>query len=494
MYSYTARKQMNEIMFMDLQLMGVFNASTTAAEELAYYRSPYTPAFYIDGALDSSVGKNLWDPAYSTGGPDGFAVSAWDTVNGAGMQYFPVVDGHFLTLPPHKAYANGINRFANIIIGHNVDEQATFYNSGFQANWTIPEIYTTGGNYFPTAMAASEIGPLAAPWAANVDGFGLGGYVPAYPDSTAANPANLGTYMGNNFIVTATNTLPVTATVTEIWTTAAAFATNSTFITNFDSLYAAESNDYIRAVKPGSDSWLTACVTKAIYGLMDGRSSSGGSVYRYLYAESGPDEFSNNQPGWGACHGCELAFVLGMYENDDPTTNSYPMSSYNNPLVIGLGMSLPPSGLSFSATYSPAEIALGTTMKKYWVNFFSSGNPNGAGDASLQTWVPVADASTMNVMVFKSDFTSTGGTALNPCLQTSPCVSEPALNYRKAHGDFMNTGDYVKPATCDSPVGGFTHEVIGSSCLVCPPCPSGRRSALFGAPMITRPAGCPICA
>jgi len=471
-YSYLARKQISEIVPRSTAGMTgcVFNTPNSSVT-LACMRAG--PAILFDGALNNGT---AWDEIYSVGGPAGFAVSAWGMVNGAGCNAWPVVDGYFLSLPPSKAYAAGTNALANVIIGHNVDEQATFYNSGYFAGAV--------GNYFPAAMASTA--DTVFPLAANADRVGiLGSYLPAYPDISTATPENLDTYMGNNFIVTAMNTLDETASITAIWIQAATYAQDATYLTNFDSLYAAEQNAYVKAVKPGSDGWLTACVTKAIAQIMSAPMRRPGTVFRYLFAESGPDEFSNIQPGWGACHGCELTFVLGMYENGDPATGSYPLSSYNNPLTIGLGMG---SYIDFGPTYSSAEIALGTTMKHYWVNFFSTGNPNGAG---VPTWDPVV-GSTMNVMVFDADFTSAGagGALLNPCLQTSPCVMEPALNYRKAYGDFMNTGVYTTPDTCTGPVGGFTHETVGSLC--CPACPTGRRSTLFGAP-VSRPAGCPAC-
>lgn len=139
-------------------------------------------------------------------------------------------------------------------------------------------------------------------------------------------------------------------------------------------------------------------------------------------------------------------------------------------------------------------------MKKYWVNMFSTGDPN---SADVPAWTPVGSATDMHVMVFKSEFLASNGAKLDPCLQTSPCVAEPAYNYRKVYADLMNNAEVTAPTslptcgtTADPPDGGYTHETVAhatTSCPAsCPVCPSGRRSTLFGAPA-ARPAGCPAC-
>merc|ERR1711988_1016578 len=128
-------------------------------------------------------------------------------------------------------------------------------------------------------------------------------------------------------------------------------------------------------------------------------------VYRYVFAQGHADWFAARKPGWGACHGCELTYVLGLYEFG----LSYPMTgSY-----AGVSSLWQMPGFT-AIPYTPAEHMVGTAMKTYWVNFFKTQDPNGAG---VPTWSP-ATATDMNVMVFNEAYTA-GAAPTRACASLS---------------------------------------------------------------------------
>merc|ERR1712023_506579 len=88
--------------------------------------------------------------------------------------------------------------------------------------------------------------------------------------------------------------------------------------------------------------------------------------------------------------------------------------------------------VDFPITYSAAEIAVGTAMKRHWVGFISAMNPG-------SDWKP-ATAADKNVMVYNDGFE--GGAYLNPCVRLSPfgCFTEVTKNFRSEKRAFFQAG------------------------------------------------------
>lgn len=498
MFSQVSRMATSNVYSMSGNCM---NTSLPASAELACMRS--LPAAYI-GTFASSY----WDMAYSVGG-DAALPSAWTMVTTAGADVFPVIDGEYLLTDPMAAIMGGNNADKPVIVGHvwfspscaftsmththahthptgasaalpkiaqpalsptctdtvscacsqNADEQATFYNDAY---------------YFPTSMQNPNSG--YAPF--KINNVTSGGGIDFTCADGSACPGSLTTYFGNEYIIAATSALPNTATITEIWLKAQELSQSATYTSVWNNMYAAEKNLFIRQVKSASDAWLSSVTM-----IGDARLAytGGAATYRYLYAQEEAASFSSLQPGFGACHGCELSYVKGWYEmTGEP--NNYPLSEYNSPLGG--------AGPYMSATYTATELQVGTTMKGYWSNFWTTGDPNGAG---LDTWSPI-DRAAQHVMAFKAEF-GTMGCSMNPCTMLSPCVAESAKDYRKAFHYFHNKGTVMTPPTCDAPVGTFSHKFIGSSCPIgeCACTAASRRKLLFGAPREVRPDYCAVC-
>merc|ERR1712205_43835 len=105
----------------------------------------------------------------------------------------------------------------------------------------------------------------------------------------------------------------------------------------------------------------------------------------------------------GACHGCELTYVLGWYTEG----NGYLAYGRNTPHAV-----------------TAAENAMGVTMKRFWLNLMYNGAPGTVGSASWSA----NTASERHTIVFKASLTD--GAALNPCLDTTTCRVEASNDYR----------------------------------------------------------------
>merc|ERR1719424_31874 len=160
-------------------------------------------------------------------------------VTTAGADVFPVIDGEYLLTDPMAAIMGGNNADKPVIVGHNADEQATFYNDAY---------------YFPTSMQNPNSG--YAPF--KINNVTSGGGIDFTCADGSACPGSLTTYFGNEYIIAATSALPNTATITEIWLKAQELSQSATYTSAWNNMYAAEKNLYIRQVKSASDAWLSS--------------------------------------------------------------------------------------------------------------------------------------------------------------------------------------------------------------------------------------------
>ena len=216
-----------------------------------------------------------------------------------------------------------------------------------------------------------------------------------------------------------------------------------------------------------------------------------GTLYMFKYAE--PPVAAHNIPVYGSAHMYDLSYMWGLY------LFGRSIAADNYVTVAG------------TATYTPAQIALGTTMNTFWSNFFVTGAPNLVGDG-LPTWSPITTAE-KHTMVFQS--TVPGGAILDPCAMFTSCFVEPTADFRRTTYNFWRagfTGTYTLP-TCSPVTVGPTHTgsaayssgcgvtitpptaavTLGGACLTssvcatglsckCVAATSGRRSLLFGMP------------
>lgn len=363
----------------------------------------------------------------------------------AGFWYWPCADGILMPTPPGQAFATGVNSGIAVMVGQNADELITFYKSGSGAD--LAKTYTN-----PAGYPADNVFPI---------------------NNDTSDYNSLAYAIGDQSLITAMEQLPVTASFGDIYTASVAAALNTAYTTARDGLYSYISDPITQAIQKSTDSYLSATTSSVVQKMSTNPRST--NVYRYVFAQGNPDWFAARKPGWGACHGCELTYILGLYT----AGLSYPITG-NYATVL---QSWQLAGFN-TMPYTVAEMMVGSTMKSYWVNFFMTQDPNGAG---VPTWSPATGAD-MNVMVFNEGYT--GGAALNPCLRLTECAAEPAYNYKSAESAFWKTQVApAKPVCTTVPTNVPSLKVIPAS--VCPAyCPT-RRNVLFGAPSAAKPPGCP---
>jgi len=303
----------------------------------------------------------------------GVAISArvaFDAVYGAGaaglitynsIQCWPVVDGYVLTQAPLDAWASGVGAAVTIVVGMNADEYTTFYPN-------------------PKTDYLSAL------------------YKGVVPYATA-----------DLAFVLAMEDVSLTATCQQWLDAVWAAARDEALLRSIDGHYADIDVDdlYPIAVQKSTDAWFASALRHIVSTLVGQSGRTPGTVYRYLFAAEPGTTVVGMMEGalkhFGAAHGSELTYTLGWYVDN----NGY----------LGYNTSLPHD-------ISAAESAMGTTMKRFWLNLMHGGTPGTVGTA---TWL-ANTASARHVMVFKPSLAD--GAALDPCLDTTACRVEPSNDYR----------------------------------------------------------------
>ena len=154
------------------------------------------------------------------------------------------------------------------------------------------------------------------------------------------------------------------------------------------------------------------------------------SLFRYVYGE--PNQ-ANAAPFWGAPHTAELTYVWGVYAMGKSGIFDNLVQAYTPKTV-----------------YTAEEIAMGSTIQKYWANFIHTGTPNVAS-MNAPTWSGIT-ATEKHTMVFRS--TVRYGAKLDPCVMFVSCLAEPTADFRRAAITLWTSSFASKPdmATCSGPV------------------------------------------
>jgi len=188
-----------------------------------------------------------------------------------------------------------------------------------------------------------------------------------------------------------------------------AVSRDTALLASIDSYYGDVAAGYPRAVQKSTDAWFASPLRHIVSTLVGQAGRAPGTVYRYLFAaEPGATVASMMENAFehmGASHGSELTYTLGWYADQ----NGY----------LGYGRDTP-------HTISMEEAMMGVTMKRFWLNLMYSGDP---GTVDAVTW-SANTASARHTIVFKPSLA--GGAALNPCLDTTACRTEPSNDYRAA--------------------------------------------------------------
>jgi len=174
-----------------------------------------------------------------------------------------------------------------------------------------------------------------------------------------------------------------------------------------------------------------------------------GSVYRYHFAQDPSVTVTSLWNGafehMGACHGSEQTYTMGWY--------------MDNRGYLAYDDGLP-------HVFSASEIALGVTMKRFWLNLMYNGNPGSVGS---DTWSGTT-ASEPHTMVFKASLTD--GAEIDPCLDTTACRVESSKDYRALASIFWQDPAGTRSLTsasatqCSSGVTGKTQSAMHYSCGV----------------------------
>jgi len=315
----------------------------------------------------------------------------------AQVQCWPVQDGYMLTMDPVASFASGVAADKGVIIGSNSDEYSSFYGLG-------------------------------------MGGFDFGG------------PPFLQLDQGFNPAVSA---LPITATADEVVAAVLGFTPNLppaglyTYTDNSPS-------EFNKVVQKATDAWFGVGLHQVVTALNAQPARTPGTVYRFLYAqEPHPFLLSQGFAYAGGCHGCELDYVLGLYEEG---TAYFVVDSVDN------------------LVYSPEYIQLGQTMKSYWVNMMHYGHPNrGTG---LPRWHPSSFMGNQELIYFKASLPM--GAAMAACATPIACVSETIggvggfrsrkVAFWSGDANYMSMSDNV----CDRPVGGVAMAAL-TQCPAPPP-------------------------
>lgn len=228
----------------------------------------------------------------------------------------------------------------------------------------------------------------------------------------------------------------------------------------------------------GTDAWFAAGNTQLIESMLTATTRVSGTVYHYVYAQD-----TDPQYAWmGACHGCELTFVLGLYTIS----------------MTYLSSQLPASMNANVLTFSAASQTVGNAMNGYWAGLYHNANPNWSG-SGLPTWAAMAPAD-KQTMTFQGYYSH--GALMNPCVRWASCRTEQTKDWRYTKKHFWSssptttTHTYMTEPVCTSAPAGFTSHTNGASvglnCSFMPCCryTTGRRSLLFGMPSTTTSTTC----
>jgi len=383
------------------------------------------------GLAASDTPRATWESKYGAGSAEVFMYND--------IHCWPVIDGYTMTQAPLEAYAAGTNAAATIVIGHNADEYGTFC---FWPYISAPASYYCGQS----------------------------------PD------------MYDEAWVFALYYLDSTASVAEIVAATFAAFTGTKMAQLRAGLYYSDIVDTLiaKTIQMGTDAWFANGNQQIIEALLIAPGRPVGNVYHYLYAH---DADSVHVPYLGACHGCELTFVLGFY------TASVSYLSLTAPASSGFG----------TIAVTAADNTVGAAMNGYWAAMFHTANPNTVG-SGLPHWSPMS-VTDKQTMVFQGLFPQ--GALMNPCVRLTGCRTESAKDWRMTKKVFWQSApanlaySYLPEPTCTSaPAGSYSHfaaERIGYNCSYLPCCTygttTGRRSLLFGAPSAAAATGScdPIC-
>lgn len=407
--------------------MGLPNASWGVpsgllAEEELYVLQTVPPGYvdYAYGATARSGFENVtFDEYYGMPGLNGLAAYT-------GIQSWPVVDGKYMTLPPLQAFEAGINGNVDFITGMNHDELITFYNSGgFPA--ILQDIFVAEGTPAP------------------------------FPEQTFAGTFDYGPYLvGDRCSITASHTLPYPSNVATFFAKAFEYASDATYIGTMNHLYN-YTEPIINSIQASTDSWLGNSVGTTIDARMKGKMTGmvSAETYQFFFGQGQAEVFSKKAPGWGACHGCDLTYTLGLYVYD----YSYPMlgvQGYASILMQVFTAYGYPFNLMTSAPvvwpikYSDAEKAVGTAMLRHWTGLMKYSQPG-------SDW-PAAAPGKKHVMVYNDGLV--GGSQADVCVKMSPygCFAEPTYNLRSEKWAFWQTGVHVDGPhpTCEAPLGSLS--------------------------------------
>jgi len=230
-----------------------------------------------------------------------------------------------------------------------------------------------------------------------------------------------------------------------------------------------------------TDSWFAKTINMAVNAITQQQGRVSGTVYVYLMAQDTDPDL----PKMGACHGCELTYVLGFYA----VSSTY------------LKVQAPPSLGLLPYTVTADSTAVGLAMNSYWASIMYNQSPNAVG-SGLPTWTPMY-VNDKNTMTFNGGFPL--GALMNPCVRFTTCRTEPSKDYRYAQKSFWEASP-ATPAlatqTCTSAAVGQLSHTNGAAAtptpLVCTflPCctyGAGRRNLLFGMPTTGSTSCDPVC-
>lgn len=374
--------------------------TASPTDQIACMRAEPAVRAMITGYSSFNVSRpNAW-------GPSPTAVAAYEAKYGAGAFSFvaynayysyPVVDGKYLTMPPLKAYAEGVNAAVNVIIGHNNDEYALF---------NLPLPYS---NLWADGQLLPDMSYVRATYTSKIDeNSGVVAIMAEATAQLAVIKAEARKYYADVLEPTSDYNLGPSFN-------------NMTW----GMIMQYTSPGYMAGIQAYTDAWFMTGCTAASNSLLKG-GAAGRTVRRYLFAEpaivnNGVWLASTPQPMlynglppflvMGSYHGYELSYVWGGY--------TIGVSYLVNMLTGGYPVANP----------SAAQVTLGNTVQGYWTSMMNTGS---AGD----DWTP-ATASAGNHMVFSSSLPS--GAAMNPCIQAVRCRDEPSLDLRDKKFAFWST-------------------------------------------------------
>jgi len=246
-----------------------------------------------------------------------------------------------------------------------------------------------------------------------------------------------------------------------------------------------------------TDAWFAAGVNQVTEALAGAYGRTGG-VYTYV---SAADADSVQYPLLGACHGCELAYTLGFYTAGQSFISNFVTYYYNYfNGYLGQNPAVYPDPTYNTSALTNEDMAVALAYNGLWASMYYTASPNPGQITTpapyskvLPYWAPITTVA-KNTMVFSASVAA--GAALNPCLRSSPCRTEPSAFYRQKAKMFfadapssinhnMVTGKCTAAPTVFN--SHYNGAAVGVTCTYKPCCTfsSRRRSLLFGMPSTT---------